>query len=300
MLLRAGIEIAAPGSTSKPARAFARNAVFPDRIGPADDRHDRISADVQRPHQRRAVAPGDARSADRRVQPAHVRGARRSIVIAEAARGLKPLSLLAVDIDHFKHVNDEFGHEGGDEALRLVVALMQRDAGRRPDPEPHRRRGIRGAAAGRRRGRSAPRPRSACVAIWNRSRDRCRRPRAVPEDFGGRRDARTRHSRSSRRLLRAADRALYAAKRAGRNRVATSSALAEALRLSTARSSRLLRRDHQARDHRRADQQRDDAERDADRNLPDAGDQHLRADEEQHRGETIVRADGSAPPRLRA
>ncbi len=50
--------------------------VFPDRLGPAADRHDRFSADVQRSHQRRAVAAGDARSADRRVQPPHVRRAR--------------------------------------------------------------------------------------------------------------------------------------------------------------------------------------------------------------------------------
>ncbi len=60
-------------------RAVARvqpQPVFPDRIGIADDRHDRISPDVQRPHQRGAFAARDARSADRRVQPAHVRGAR--------------------------------------------------------------------------------------------------------------------------------------------------------------------------------------------------------------------------------
>lgn len=36
-----------------------------------------------------------------------------------------PLSLLMLDIDHFKAFNDEFGHEGGDKVLRLFAQALQ-------------------------------------------------------------------------------------------------------------------------------------------------------------------------------
>lgn len=36
-----------------------------------------------------------------------------------------PWSLIFVDVDHFKRFNDQFGHPGGDEALRVVAASMQ-------------------------------------------------------------------------------------------------------------------------------------------------------------------------------
>lgn len=45
--------------------------------------------------------------------------------IARAARRDEPLSILMFDIDHFKEVNDTFGHAVGDEILVALTNLMQ-------------------------------------------------------------------------------------------------------------------------------------------------------------------------------
>ena len=52
-------------------------------------------------------------------------------VWAQAAREGRPLTLLMIDIDHFKSYNDRFGHEAGDECLRRVAWSLSSHA-RRP------------------------------------------------------------------------------------------------------------------------------------------------------------------------
>ncbi|NVO04849.1 MAG: GGDEF domain-containing protein [Rhodoferax sp.] len=48
-----------------------------------------------------------------------------SIEIARHRRYAQPLSILFIDIDHFKAVNDHFGHEAGDRVLQHLAALIQ-------------------------------------------------------------------------------------------------------------------------------------------------------------------------------
>jgi diguanylate cyclase (GGDEF)-like protein len=45
--------------------------------------------------------------------------------LARAQRYAQPLSCLFVDVDHFKRVNDTFGHAAGDEVLRELAARLR-------------------------------------------------------------------------------------------------------------------------------------------------------------------------------
>jgi len=50
----------------------------------------------------------------------------------DALRKQLPLSLLFIDVDHFKRYNDAYGHAEGDRCLRMVSALLNEVAARRP------------------------------------------------------------------------------------------------------------------------------------------------------------------------
>lgn len=45
----------------------------------------------------------------------------------------EPLSLIMLDIHHFKKYNDKYGHVAGDDCLRKVAASIRSVVGRKPD-----------------------------------------------------------------------------------------------------------------------------------------------------------------------
>ena len=44
----------------------------------------------------------------------------------QAVRNKEPISCLMIDIDHFKSINDRFGHEAGDSVIKSIAATIQR------------------------------------------------------------------------------------------------------------------------------------------------------------------------------
>jgi two-component system cell cycle response regulator len=139
--------------------------------------------------------------------------------VDRSARYQAPLSLMVLDIDHFKRVNDTWGHETGDRILKDTGAVL-RTMARRTDiatrmggeefvvllPETDLE-----IALG-----CAERLRAALEV-----RD-CGLPAPVTSSFGV---ACLQPGESGASLLARADAALYAAKQAGRNRVAAAEPL---------------------------------------------------------------------------
>jgi chemotaxis family two-component system sensor kinase Cph1 len=126
-------------------------------------------------------------------------------------------AIVMFDIDHFKRMNDTFGHDAGDEVLRQVARtvasqLRNTDVVSRWGGEEFivlaANTGLAGAT------RLAERLRSAVAALTIRDYG------SVTASFGV---ATHQKGESSREMVKRADLAMYAAKQGGRNRVEVSS-----------------------------------------------------------------------------
>jgi diguanylate cyclase (GGDEF)-like protein/PAS domain S-box-containing protein len=142
---------------------------------------------------------------------------------ARARRECTPLSLLMIDIDHFKAFNDQYGHPAGDECLRAFAAVLDAEA-RRPADMTARYGGEEFVVL------MPNTDEAGCEWVGQRIREALRKldihhaanhpGRRVTASLGGATmmpDAGA--SLESSALVAAADRALYAAKHSGRDRL---------------------------------------------------------------------------------
>jgi diguanylate cyclase (GGDEF)-like protein len=146
--------------------------------------------------------------------------------LLKARRTGTPVAAILADIDHFKRFNDTWGHEAGDLVLKRVADVI--------------REHVRGSDIGCRYGGeelAVILPETTLEVAVERAERIRRGIAAVRLDYGGRPlDAVTssfgvaifpQHASDAEALLRAADEALYEAKKAGRNRVVVSQATKE-------------------------------------------------------------------------
>jgi diguanylate cyclase (GGDEF)-like protein len=145
-------------------------------------------------------------------------------VAAQAARYGEPISLLAVDIDHFKEVNDHHGHEAGDRVLKETARLIRLSV--RENDYTGRMGGEEFCVILPRTDREEARlvaERLRMLVETNRLEWRGN-PCTVTVSIGVATDENG--AEGFKALSRAADRALYRAKQEGRNRVAVTQELA--------------------------------------------------------------------------
>jgi two-component system cell cycle response regulator len=143
---------------------------------------------------------------------------------AHARRHLRPFAIVMVDLDHFKLVNDTYGHDDGDQVLRHMAEVIQ--AQLREDDVACRYggeefvlllRATTGMAArivaNRLRANLASRP----IPLGEKNE-----PKHITFSAGVA-AADDRNGFNADDIVQRADQALYRAKRAGRNRVETES-----------------------------------------------------------------------------
>jgi diguanylate cyclase (GGDEF)-like protein len=143
--------------------------------------------------------------------------ARSASVIAINRTAQRPVALAIFDIDHFKKLNDAFGHPAGDAAIKAVAQVMQQFAG--PSGLVGRLGGEEFALLLPRVDEGGAQTRAELIRleVANLLLDEC--PDHPMSVSGGVTMVRLDEEATLDRAIERADHALYAAKEAGRNRV---------------------------------------------------------------------------------
>jgi diguanylate cyclase (GGDEF)-like protein len=142
---------------------------------------------------------------------------------SRARRGTSPLAIVMIDLDHFKRVNDDFGHEAGDRVLAGVAELLNSHI--RASDLACRFGGEEFALVLPDATLDAVRRRAEGIQLAVRQLEPKHRGRSlgsITASFGV--AMFPDHAQDPESLLRAADQALYEAKAAGRDRIVVSSA----------------------------------------------------------------------------
>jgi diguanylate cyclase (GGDEF)-like protein len=152
----------------------------------------------------------------------NVRGLRERLQqeLARARRSRQPLSLVVIDLDGLKRINDRHGHEAGDGALRAVAQTLR---------EMLRLTDVAARVGGDEFTLLVPNtPETAAVSLAERIRMRATEAQSSLALVGASIslgvvtfDPAQNNSADAAALMRAADEALYDAKRGGGNRVRT-------------------------------------------------------------------------------
>jgi diguanylate cyclase (GGDEF)-like protein len=150
----------------------------------------------------------------------HFLGEQLRLMHSLAVRHGQPYSVVAIDVDGLKNVNDTFGHEQGDLALRGLANTMRKtlrgsDVGVRTGGDEFL---VLMAQSGLEESRVAAERVREAVELQGRADPKI----AITVSAGV---ASWRPGRSSEHVLEAADAMLYAAKRAGKDRVVAETAL---------------------------------------------------------------------------
>jgi two-component system cell cycle response regulator len=137
--------------------------------------------------------------------------------IERARRYRQPLSLITLDLDHLKTINDEHGHDAGDQAIRLVAQVLKATV--RSFEVVARQGGDEFAVL--LPNTNAQEAEQLAERLRAEVASRSVRGLALSASIGvASRDAE--HDLDARTLVKASDEALYRAKFAGRGRVETS------------------------------------------------------------------------------
>jgi diguanylate cyclase (GGDEF)-like protein len=157
------------------------------------------------------------------TQIANRRSLDRSLTIEwqRALRKREPIGFIMADIDHFKVFNDTYGHQAGDECLR-VVATSLKDYARRPGDLAARYGGEEFAlvltdSSAEQAGLIAEQMRDKIMSVVIKYKKND--PTHVTASFGVASMVPGSGQTSPEALILAADQAMYQAKRSGRNRV---------------------------------------------------------------------------------